>query len=105
MASIERGRDTFRSGFGISSGHRNRCFVSQCSFALSASALIKLVCFAEPKPDGEYFTEADCRYLYSIAPNLQGAFEALNKAMVEAREEIKNKIKKAEADSSGRDVS
>ena len=66
----------------------------------------KRVCVSQrPKRKGEFFGEADCRYLYSIAPNLQGAFEALNKAMVEAREEIKNKIKKAEADSSGRDVS
>ena len=42
--------------------------------------LIELVCFAEAKPDGEYFNEADYGLLYSIAPNIQGAFERLNDA-------------------------
>jgi hypothetical protein len=57
-------------------------------------ALIKLVCFFEPKPDGEWFSEADYQYLYGIAPNIQSAFEALSKAIVEARKGIKVKPEK-----------
>ena len=58
--------------------------------------LIKLIYFSEPKPDGEYFTEVDYQYLYRMAPNIQSAFEALNKAVVEARKEIKERIKRLE---------
>jgi hypothetical protein len=57
---------------------------------------IKLVCFAEAKPDGEYFSERDYQQLYALAPNLQAAFECLNSAMVEARKEIKERIKRKE---------
>jgi hypothetical protein len=56
--------------------------------------LIALLCFAQPKPDGEYFTEADYRFLYGIASNIQSAFEALDRAVMEARKEIKAKLKK-----------
>jgi hypothetical protein len=59
-------------------------------------ALVKLICFAQPRPDGEYFSELDYQYLYGIAPNIQSAFEALNKAVMEAREDIKARIAAAE---------
>jgi hypothetical protein len=52
------------------------------------------VCFAEPGLTGS-FSEADYAYLYSIALNLQTAFEALSKAIVEARKEIKDRIVRA----------
>jgi len=58
--------------------------------------LIKLVCFAEPKPTGEYFSEADYAFMYGIAPNIQSAFEALDKAVMEARDDIKRRIASAE---------
>jgi hypothetical protein len=54
--------------------------------------LIALICFAEPQPNGEYFSEVDYQYLYRLAPNLQSALEALNKAFVEARKAIKTAI-------------
>jgi hypothetical protein len=54
--------------------------------------IVKIVCFPEPRLDGEYFSEADYQMLYKLAPNIQSALEALNTAMVEARKEIKERI-------------
>jgi hypothetical protein len=59
-------------------------------------ALISLVCFAQQKPTGDYFSEADYAYLYGIGPNIQSAFEALGKAIVDSRKEIKARIEDAE---------
>jgi hypothetical protein len=44
--------------------------------------LIKLVCFAERSQTGS-ISEAEYQSLYSIAPTVHSAFEALNKAIVE----------------------
>jgi hypothetical protein len=59
-------------------------------------ALAKLICFAEVKPDGEYFSEIDYQYLYKMAPNIQSAFEALSKAIVGARKEIKARLEQSQ---------
>ncbi len=58
--------------------------------------LIELICFAEPKPDGEYFSEVDYQMIFRIAPNIQAAFEALDKAFMEARDAIKIRIEQSE---------
>ena len=55
-------------------------------------ALIELVCFMQPDPRGEYLNEAEYGALYGIAPNIQSALEALEKALGEARDVIKARI-------------
>jgi hypothetical protein len=50
--------------------------------------LVKLVCFAEPDIDGNFFGEADYAMLYQLGPNIQNAFEELDKAVAEARQTI-----------------
>jgi len=59
---------------------------------------VKLVCFPDPLPDGEYFSEADYSMLYGLGPNIRNALEALTTAMVEARKEIKERLKYSEQD-------
>ena len=56
--------------------------------------LVKLVCFAEPDIEGNFFSEADYSMLYGLAMKIQNAFEELDKAVAETRTEIKRKIKK-----------
>lgn len=58
--------------------------------------LIKLICFAEPNIEGEYFNEMEYRGMYALAPNIQNAFEALDDALGKAREAIKDRISRAE---------
>jgi len=48
-------------------------------------ALVRLVCFADPDIDGNYFGERDYSMLFSLAPNIQYAFERLDEAVAEAR--------------------
>jgi hypothetical protein len=59
--------------------------------------LISTICFAEPNINGEYFSEADYGALYRLAPNIQHAFETVDKAVADAREELKRKIDKNKA--------
>lgn len=63
--------------------------------------LVKLVCFCEPDMDGNYFREPDYAMLYGLGPNIQNAFEELDKAVAEARDAIKARIKKAEVNDDG----
>jgi len=56
-------------------------------------ALVKLVCFGEPDIDGNYLGEADYGALYGLAPNIQNAFEELDKAVSDARDIIKSRMK------------
>jgi hypothetical protein len=65
--------------------------------AMSSWQWIEIICFAKPDIDGKYLDEADYRAIYAFAPNIQHAFEELNKAIAEAREDIKERIKRAEA--------
>jgi hypothetical protein len=58
--------------------------------------LVKVVCFPEPRADGSYFTETDYSMLYGLAPNIQSALEALSRATLEAREEIRKRIEEVE---------
>jgi hypothetical protein len=55
---------------------------------------IEIVCFCEPDMDGAYFSEADYRALYPFAPNIQNAFDVLDTALSDAREEIASRISK-----------
>jgi hypothetical protein len=55
---------------------------------------VKLVCFCEPDIDGQYFSEADYAMLYRFGPNIQSAFEDLDKAVAEVRKIIKERIEK-----------
>ena len=57
--------------------------------------LVKLVCFSEPDIDGNFFNEHEYVMLFRLGPNIQNAFEELDKTVVEARREIKERIKKA----------
>ena len=52
--------------------------------------LVKLVYFSDPDIDGNYFSEADYAMLYGLAPNIQYAFEELNKAVAEGRKPSEN---------------
>ena len=54
------------------------------------------MCFGQQDIDGDYLSEAEYATLYRLAPNIQNAFEELDKAVAEAREEIKEHIRKAE---------
>lgn len=54
--------------------------------------LIKIVCFSEPDIDGNFFSEAEYSALYGLGPNIQNAFEELDKALGEAREAIKTRL-------------
>jgi hypothetical protein len=42
--------------------------------------------------DGAYFSEADYRAIYPFAPNIQNAFDVLDKALSNARDEIKSRL-------------
>lgn len=54
--------------------------------------LISIVCFTEPNIDGHYFSEADYSALFSMAPNIQAAFEASDISFMDAREKVKKRI-------------
>jgi hypothetical protein len=43
--------------------------------------------------DGNHFSEPESSGLYGLAPNIQYAFEGLDKAAAEAREVIRNRFK------------
>jgi hypothetical protein len=55
---------------------------------------IDIVCFTQPNIDGTYFTERDYSAIYPFAPNIQHAFDELDKALAEARDQIKARIEK-----------
>jgi hypothetical protein len=55
---------------------------------------IEIICFCQPDIDGAYFSEADYHAIYPFAPNIQNAFEVLDKALSDAREEIKTRLEK-----------
>ncbi|WP_263353367.1 hypothetical protein [Acidicapsa acidisoli] len=55
---------------------------------------VELVCFTQPDIDGTYFEEVDYRAIYAFGPNIQAAFETLDKALGEARDEIKARLTK-----------
>lgn len=57
--------------------------------------LINIVCFAEPNLDGRYYSEGDYGMLYRLAPNIQAAFEVIDKIIYECREAIKKRIEAA----------
>jgi hypothetical protein len=54
--------------------------------------LVKLGCFAQKDIDGGYFNERDYGMRYRLAPNIQYAFEELDKAVAEAGKLIKDRI-------------
>jgi hypothetical protein len=58
-------------------------------------ALVRLICFRDSDIDGGYFNEADYSMLYGLGPNIQNAFEQLDKAVAEARDLIKARMEKA----------
>jgi hypothetical protein len=49
---------------------------------------IEVVCFTQPDIDGSYFSEREYRAIYRFAPSIQAAFETLDKALGEARDQI-----------------
>jgi hypothetical protein len=55
---------------------------------------IEIVCFCQPDMDGAYFSEADYRAIYPLAPNIQNAFDVLDRALSDARDEIKARLQK-----------
>jgi len=57
--------------------------------------LVKLICFSNPDIDGGFFTEAEYAMLYQLGPNIQNAFEELDKAVAEARDAIRDRLKRA----------
>ncbi len=57
---------------------------------------VELVCFTQPDMDGTYFKEADYRTIYAFAPNIQNAFDVLDKALADARDVIKARIEKGD---------
>jgi hypothetical protein len=48
---------------------------------------IEVVCFTQPDIDGSYFSEREYRAIYRFAPSIQAAFETLDKALGEARDQ------------------
>jgi hypothetical protein len=56
--------------------------------------LIELVCFKSPDMDGNYFSSADYSALYGLAPNIQNAFDLLDKRLMDARDLIRSRLKK-----------
>ncbi|MCU1248522.1 MAG: hypothetical protein JWQ49_1551 [Edaphobacter sp.] len=56
--------------------------------------MVELVCFRTPDMDGNYFSATDYTMLYQLAPNIQNAFEELDKALGEAREQIRDRLEK-----------
>lgn len=57
--------------------------------------LVELVCFTQPDSSGVYFNEMAYRYLYALAPNIQMAFEALEKSLGEAKAALKRRLEEA----------
>jgi hypothetical protein len=57
--------------------------------------IIKLVCFSDPNIEGNFFSEAEYAALYQLAPNIQNAFEELDKALGNARDAIKDRLEKS----------
>jgi hypothetical protein len=52
-------------------------------------------CFDQPEMYGTYFSDADYRAIYPFAPNIQNAFDLLDKARSEARKEIGDRLSKS----------
>jgi hypothetical protein len=56
---------------------------------------VKLLCFSEPDIGGNFFNEAGVRDAIQVGPNIQNAFEELDRNLNEARESIRARLEKA----------
>jgi hypothetical protein len=53
---------------------------------------IEIVRFWQQNIDGAYFSEADYLAIYPFSPTMQSAFDVLDKALSDARDEIGDRL-------------